>query len=463
MTDRLQALLSSPLGKQVSELLSLPTPPELRRHVAGRPLAHGPVLVVGAPGGQLRGPAHDVLAAAGVELRAEPAPDPDAEPAGEGDPEQLAAVVVDLSGVERSEDLGAIHDLLRPVLRRVLPSGRVVVLGRPPEDAADARTRTAQRALEGAVRSLAKEMRGGATAQLVYVAAGAEGDLASTLRFLVSGRSAYVSGQVIRIGTVPQRTAEQRAVAATDWDRPLDGQVAVVTGAARGIGAAIAEVLARDGAHVVCLDVPAAGDALKEVANRIGGTTLQLDITGEDAPQRLVDHLSERHDGVDIVVHNAGITRDRTLANMDRDWWDAVLAVNLTSQERLDDALLSSGALHDGGRIVCVSSMAGIAGAKGQVNYAASKAGVIGHVEALADDLAARGGSINAVAPGFIETAMTGAMPLVPREFGRRANSLSQGGLPVDVAETIAWLVSPGSVAINGEVVKVDGQHLIGA
>jgi 3-oxoacyl-[acyl-carrier protein] reductase len=308
------------------------------------------------------------------------------------------------------------------------------------------------------VRSLGKEARDGATAQLVEVVAGAENDLEAAVRFLVSARSAYVSGQVLRVGPAPKGAAT-----GIDWDRPLDGQVALVTGASRGIGAAIARVLARDGAHVVCLDVPAQGDALQRVANGIGGTTLQLDITGDDAPQRLADHLTERHGGVDVVVHNAGITRDKTLANMDRGWWDAVIAVNLTAQERIDEALLSGKVLNDGGRIVCVSSMAGIAGGKGQTNYAASKAGVIGHVEALAPSLAERKGSINAVAPGFIETEMTGAMPLVPREFGRRLNSLSQGGLPVDVAEAIAFFASPAAVGCNGVTLRVDGQHLIGA
>jgi 3-oxoacyl-[acyl-carrier protein] reductase len=457
VADLLQQLLTSPLGRQITQTLSLPTPPELRRYAPGQPLLHGPALVVGASGGAVRGPVTSVLTAAGVEVVDAPV-DAVTEPAGDVQPQRFAAVVVDATGIERSQDLGELHDVLHPVLKRVLPSGRIVVLGRPPEDAADPHARAAQRALEGVTRSLGKEARDGATAQLVEVVAGAEGDLEPALRFLLSARSAYVSGQVLRVGPAPSGTTTE-----VDWHRPLTGQVAVVTGASRGIGAAIARVLARDGAHVVCLDVPAQGDALQRVANEVGGTTLQLDVTADDAPQRLVEHLRERHGGVDVVVHNAGITRDRTLANMDRSWWDAVIAVNLTAPERLDDELLRSGVLHDGGRIVCVSSMAGIAGGKGQTNYAASKAGVIGHVEALAPQLAERGGSINAVAPGFIETDMTAAMPIGPREFGRRMNSLSQGGQPVDVAEAIAFFAASAAVGCNGNVLRVDGQHLIGA
>ena len=173
--------------------------------------------------------------------------------------------------------------------------------------------------------------------------------------------------------------------------------------------------------------------------------------------------MRERHGGVDIVVHNAGITRDKTLGRMSEDQWDAVLGVNLISQERLTAALLDADALRPGGRIVCVSSISGIAGNRGQTNYGASKAGVIGLVEALAPELAKRQGSINAVAPGFIETRMTAAMPVGTREAGRRMNSLSQGGRPVDVAETVAWFASPGSGGVNGTVVRVCGQSLIGA
>jgi 3-oxoacyl-[acyl-carrier protein] reductase len=157
-------------------------------------------------------------------------------------------------------------------------------------------------------------------------------------------------------------------------------------------------------------------------------------------------------------VHNAGITRDKTLARMSDDQWDSVLAVNLESIERINEAIRESAK-----RIVCVSSVSGIAGNRGQVNYATSKAGVIGIVESLAEPLAKRQATINAVAPGFIETRMTAAMPLGTREAGRRMNSLAQGGLPVDVAETVAWFASPGSAGVNGNVVRVCGQSLIGA
>ena len=463
MSDRYQQFAGSRPGRLVVRRLGLPGPVALRRHAAGQPVLESPALLGVVPGGRLGTPAAAVLKAVGAEawvadqharraakdagLRAR-------DRADEDDP--LGAAVLDASAIARSEDLRAAYDFFHAHLRQIEPSGRLLVLGTPPTAAADARAAVAQRALEGFVRSAAKELRAGATAQLVRVAPGAEGNLEATLRFLLSGRSAYVSGQVITVG-------EAVASAPEDWERPLEGKVALVTGAARGIGAAIAEVLARDGAHAICLDVPAQGAELADTANRVRGTALQLDITAEHAPTALAEHLRERHGGIDVVVHNAGITRDKTLARMSEDQWDDVLAVNLTSQERLTAAVLDGDLLRRGGRIVCVSSMSGIAGNRGQANYATSKAGVIGLVEALAPALAARQASINAVAPGFIETRMTAAMPVATREAGRRMNSLAQGGLPVDVAEAVAWLASPGAGGVNGSVVRVCGQSLIGA
>ena len=140
-----------------------------------------------------------------------------------------------------------------------------------------------------------------------------------------------------------------------------------------------------------------------------------------------------------------------------------VLEINLTAEERINEALLERKLVRPNGRIVCVSSISGIAGNGGQSNYATSKAGVIGMVESMAPVVAKQKLTINAVAPGFIETQMTAKIPLAMREAGRRMNSLSQGGLPIDVAETIAWYASPASAGVNGNVVRVCGQSLLGA
>ncbi|MGC5285912.1 3-oxoacyl-ACP reductase [Micromonospora sp. DT231] len=453
MTDRYASFVQSAAGRALVKRLGLPDPPRLRRHHPGDPLLPGPALLGAAKGGRLAESLATILTTAGVELH-----DTTTTAAPQ---DRFGALVYDATGITDSTDLRQLYDFFHPRARAVLPSGRVIVLGTPPQECATPREATAQRALDGLVRSIGKEFGRGTTAQLVSVTR-ADGDphtltsLESTLRFLLSGRSAYVSGQVIRVGV-------GAASAPADWDRPLDGQVALATGAARGIGAALARVLARDGAQVVALDIPAAGDALAAVANDIGGTAVQLDLTAPDAPTRLADHLASRHGRVDVVVHNAGITRDRTLGRMDADRWDQVIDVNLSSQERINDVLLERGLIPAGGRIVAVSSIAGIAGNRGQTNYATSKAGVIGLVDSLAPALRERGISVNAVAPGFIETRLTARIPLVVREAGRRMNSLAQGGLPVDVAETIGWLAWPASGAVSGNVVRVCGQSLLGA
>ncbi|HEU4336853.1 MAG TPA: 3-oxoacyl-ACP reductase, partial [Nocardioides sp.] len=318
--------------------------------------------------------------------------------------------------------------------------------------------RVAQRALEGFTRSLGKEIGRGGTVQLVYVAPAADGAIASTLAFLLSPKSAYVSGQVVRIGAHGAVTTDD----VTDWTRPLAGKVALVTGASRGIGEEIARVLHRDGATVVGLDVPQAASELQTLMTELDGDHLVLDITAKDAPQRIAHHLREHHGGVDVVVHNAGITRDKKLANMAEDRWSSVIAVNLTAPELITRELLDSGVLNPGGRIIGVSSTSGIGGNVGQSNYATSKAGVIGLVDSLRDDLA-DGITVNAVAPGFIITQMTAAVPFATREVGQRLNAMSQGGLPVDVAEAVAWFASPGSGAVNGNVVRVCGQMMLGA
>ncbi|MDH6465108.1 3-oxoacyl-[acyl-carrier protein] reductase [Micromonospora sp. A200] len=460
MTDRYASFVQSGAGRALVKRLGLPDPPRLRRHTPGDPIVEGPVLLGTATGGRLAEPVGKILTAAGVELR---------DPAAVDATARFGALVYDATGITDSTGLRQLYDFFHPQARTLLPSGRVIVLGTPPAECDSPREATAQRALEGLTRSIGKEFGRGVTAQLVYVtkeagnasdgpdlSAGTLTSLESTLRFLLSGRSAYVSGQVVRVGA---GTAQPPA----DWDRPLDGQVVLVTGAARGIGAALARVLARDGAQVVALDIPAAGDELAAVANEIGGSAVQLDLTAPDAPTRLAEHLAGRHGRVDVVIHNAGITRDKTLGRMDADRWDQVLDVNLSSQERINDVLLARDLIPAGGRIVSVSSIAGIAGNRGQTNYATSKAGVIGLVESLAPALRGRGISVNAVAPGFIETRLTARIPLTLREAGRRMNSMSQGGLPVDVAETIGWLAWSASGAVSGNVVRVCGQSLLGA
>jgi 3-oxoacyl-[acyl-carrier protein] reductase len=469
MADRYQQLINTPVGRIVSRQIGLPMPVELDRYQPGRAVIDGPVLLGTASGAALAGAAAKVLATVKAEVQTplqeearQAAADANLEAAifnpevaSPGD--TFKALVFDASGIVDSAALREAYEFFHPTIRRVRASGRAILLGRPPETCEDPQTAVAQRALEGLSRSIGKEVRRGSTAQLIYVAPGAEDNIESTLRFFLSPKSAYVSGQVIRIGG---------AVAAwdgIDWERPLNGKVALVTGASRGIGESIAGVLSRDGAHVVGVDVPAQEGQLQSVTGRLGGSSLALDITDVDAPERIATHLADNHDGVDVVIHNAGVTRDKTLGRMTEDQWQLVIDINLIAPHRIDQELFGRQVVRENGRVVCVSSISGIAGNAGQTNYATSKAGIIGMVQAYAPRLAERKSTVNAVAPGFIETQMTAAMPIATREAGRRMSSLQQGGLTVDVAEAVAWFANPGSAGVNGNITRVCGQSLIGA
>ena len=445
MSDRYQFLAHTPVGQLVVKNLGLPNPVPLKRWSEGQPLVDGTIVLGGT--GRLEKSVVTALDSLGVASVGTAAAE-----------EKYHGLVFDATGIESSADLVELQKFFTPLMRSLDQCARVVVLGTPPESTNSAAEAVAQRALEGFTRSVGKEIGRGSTVQLVYVAPAADAAITSTLGFLLSAKSAYVSGQVVRIGTTGSTTAEDVA----DQERPLAGKIAIVTGASRGIGEQIARVLHRDGATILGIDVPQAASELQALMTELGGDHLTLDITGKDAPQRISKHVADKHGGVDVVVHNAGITRDKKLANMKEEGWSSTIAVNLTAPERITAELLKQDLVNDNGRFVGVASTSGIAGNMGQSNYATSKAGVIGLVNALAGEMT-NGITVNAVAPGFIETKMTAAVPLVIREVGRRMNSLAQGGLPVDVAETVAWYANPASTAVNGNVVRVCGQMMMGA
>jgi 3-oxoacyl-[acyl-carrier protein] reductase len=463
MAGILEKAFSSRGGRDVAGRLGLPEPPVLRR---GRELPRGPLVLASLAGSSLAGRTADLLG-----LPTRPAlHDDGAEPPRYS--ESIGAIVVDACGLRRIDELESLRAVLRPAVRGLEPSGRVVILADAEVEGLEANA--VRQALDGITRTIGKELRGGATANLVQIASGVgPADLSSTLGFLLEGRSAFVDGQSWTVAATGSRAVPDPAPGGTGVGElagsppPLANRIVVVTGAARGIGAQIATVAARDGAAVVCVDVPAAGESLARLANELRGTALQLDITLADAGARIAEHVASRHGEharIHGIVHNAGITRDKLLVNTDAVRWAQVLQVNLAAELRINPVLLDGrpGGLAEQGRIVGIASTSGIAGNRGQANYAASKAGVVGLVRALAPELAPRGITVNAVAPGFIETDMTAKIPFVQREVFRRTNSLGQGGLPVDVAETIGYFLDPASSGVTGQVIRVCGQNLVG-
>ncbi len=417
MSDRYQDLAHNPIGKFLVKNLGLPNPPYLERYEGG-PLVQGSVLTGSATQGDVAKAVTAALKALKVEATGVPA---------QG--KRYKGLVFDATGIADAAGLVALQQFFTPVLRQLQGSGRVVVVGTVPEEAGSEGARVAQRALEGFTRSLAKEVGGGSTANLVYLAPGAETSLASTLGFFLSPKSAYVSGQVVRIGT----TGITSVTDPVDLEKPLAGKVALVTGASRGLGEADMRTLARDGATVIGLDVPPLEADLKALADELGGGYI------------------------------VGDTRDKRLRNMKPENWQLVVDISVGAPQRITDELLAQGLINEGGTVIGIASIAGIAGNNGQTNYASAKAGVIGWIQALAERVAGDGITANVVAPGFMETEMVKTIPLGIREAGRRMNSMSQGGQPVDVAEAIAWFANPGSGAVSGNVLGVNGQMLLGA
>ncbi len=240
----------------------------------------------------------------------------------------------------------------------------------------------------------------------------------------------------------------------------LGGKVALVTGAAQGIGKAIALLLAEMGADVAVVDVNL--ERAEETAGEIRAlgrraTAARVNVTDSAAVEAAVEKVVENLGGVDILVNNAGITRDNLLLRMKEEEWDAVLSVNLKGTFNFTKAVARPMLRSKGGRIVNIASVIGVMGNAGQSNYAASKAGVIGFTRSVAREFASRGITANAIAPGFIQTAMTDVLPEKARQSLMDLIPLKRLGTARDVADVVAFLVSPAAGYITGQVINVDG------
>ncbi|HEX4460595.1 MAG TPA: SDR family oxidoreductase, partial [Polyangia bacterium] len=357
MSDLLLELSKNPQTRKLIQTLGLPLPlPQALERAKGpaeeRPL-QGRAVIVGAAAPSLLTPIiAKTLAAAGGDPWLFGTIEPKAfADAGEawGHPAKTLtdvanapsahALVFDGTTIDTPEKLRALYDFFHPLVGTLRRSGRVVVLGRAPEDVEGVAAQTAQAGLEGFVRSLAKEIgRKGATANLLRVDADAASRLVGPLRWLLSARSAFVTAQPLRVSLTAAPAGATEAE--TPWVRPLEGKTVLVTGAARGIGEATVKLLAAEGAKVIVLDRPADDAPASLVARSIGGSVLLADVSDPEAPKKIAQELKERHGGVDVVVHNAGVVERARIEDTSEAAWDHVLDVNLKGPYLLTHALL---------------------------------------------------------------------------------------------------------------------------
>ncbi|MFT4703914.1 MAG: 3-oxoacyl-[acyl-carrier protein] reductase [Bradymonadia bacterium] len=436
MTDRLLNAARSPLFRRVVTQLGLPLPlPQTLRRFVGswpaQPLAGARAVLSAQAGEDVRRALREAGAVVSTDR-------PD-------------VLLFDARALRGLADVGDVYEFFHAHVRALAKGGRAIVIGSALGPSATPAEHALHRGLDGFTRALAKEIgRRGATANTLFAEPNAPID--GPLWFLCSAAASFITAQ-------PWRVRRSESAQEIPHRSSLDGKTALVTGAARGIGNAIAYRLAQEGARVVLVDRPSDDALLERAAEGTGGVAVRADITTDGA---LDEALIAAGAPIDIFVANAGITRDKTIARMTREQWDLSVSVNLEAALSWTQQLADAEHLQNG-RVVLMSSVGGIAGNPGQTNYAFGKAALMGFASAMAPALAERGATINAVAPGLIETAMTAKMPTGPREAARRLSILGQGGQASDVAELTTFLCTPWAQGVTGQTLRVCGGNLVGA
>jgi 3-oxoacyl-[acyl-carrier protein] reductase len=371
---------------------------------------------------------------------------------------KVDALVFNLNKGTKVEDLTSLYQAIHDTIKKMRKSGRLLIHWQK-----EAKNEAMEAALSALIKSIGRELgKYGSTANLIL----SDGKAATavtqtTLAWLLSDRSAFISGQVFHVEAQHPQTQVEHSQQGL-----LAGRTAIITGAARGIGLVIAQYFRCEGAKIIGIDHPSQEEALTTAMKDIGAEVMLQDLANPQAVANIKNLINNGPGQIDIMIHNAGITKDRTIANMPTVDWERVMQINYNFPSKMTMELLKPGSaiiplIKEGGRIVNISSIVGIAGNFGQTNYAAAKGALIGHTKDLHKQKS--GANINAIACGFIETKMTEKIPPVMREIARRMNALKQGGLPEDVAEAVVFLCSELGSGISGQTIRVCGLHPAGA
>lgn len=362
-----------------------------------------------------------------------------------------AVNVIDARAVCDSESLQWKAFEIKKAVADMTNDESLVVLGLRADSLSSPTERIFQRALVGLVKSLAKEI--GRKAQRVNLlqiertASFKKTDFPA--QFFGTGRSAFITGQTLDITNNTSAGG-------------LAGKVCLITGGSRGIGAACVSRLLTEDCKVIIVDMPSSKNTASDLIES-GGEFYGCDVTDLSSMSSTMASILGIHGKIDVLVNNAGITRDKTLKRMPEEFWNQLMAVNLQAVLNITDHLLAVQGMADNGRIINMSSISGIGGNFGQTNYTAAKAAVIEMAASYADHVSEKSITINAIAPGFILTDMVKSMPMMTKIAAERLTCLAQAGTPEDIAEAVTFLAHPGAQGINGQVLRVCGGSFLGA